>query len=114
MYARTVVDGSADESLFWAWETVTDLVQNDLEAGWHVVLELVRAAKDDRMLAYIAAGPLEDLLCSHGSAVIERVEQQAAQDRHFRRGLSGVWGWNRMPHEIWARIEAAVGTEPRL
>ena len=44
------------------------------------------------MLAYIAAGPLEDLLKLHGLHVIARVEQESKTDVRLQLALSGVWG----------------------
>ena len=39
------------------------------------------------MLAYVAAGPIEDLLVHHGAAFIERVEVAAGRDPIFRKML---------------------------
>ena len=97
-----------------AYEEVESLVRNDPDAAWDVVQELVRRAARDEVLAYVAAGPLENLLCNHPYAVIDRVEALAAQDAHFRRALSGVWGWERIPPDLLARIDALFGDEPRL
>jgi hypothetical protein len=44
------------------------------------------------VLAYIAAGPLEDLLKLHGLHVIARVEQESKTDVRLQLALSGVWG----------------------
>ena len=71
------------------WEEVEDLVRTDPEAAWVVVQELVRRAARDEVLAYIAAGPLENLLCYHPHLFIDRVEALDGQDAHFRRALSG-------------------------
>ena len=97
-----------------AWDAVNELVRHDPEEAWLVVQDLVRRATRDEVLAYIAAGPLEDLLCEHPYVFIDRVETLAAQDARFRRALSGVWGWSRMPPDIVARLDAIFGDEPRL
>jgi hypothetical protein len=97
-----------------AYDEVENLVRKDPEAAWVVVQELVRRAARDEVLAYIAAGPLEDLLCNHPHLFIDRVEALAVQDAHFRRALSGVWGWERMPDDVLARLEALFSDEPRL
>jgi hypothetical protein len=97
-----------------AYEEVEDLVRRDPEAAWPIVRDLVRRAVRDEVLAYIAAGPLEDLLCFHPHAFIDRIEALAGQDAHFRRALSGVWGWERMPADVLSRLEAIFGDEPRL
>jgi hypothetical protein len=95
-------------------DQLEDLIRGDPERAWAVVQELVRRATRDEVLAYIAAGPLENLLCEHAHAFIDRVEVVAGRDAHFRRALSGVWGWSRMPDDIVARLDALFGDEPRL
>lgn len=97
-----------------ALDQLEDLIRNDPETAWAIIQELVHRATHDEVLAYIAAGPLENLLCNHARSFIDRVEALAAQDAHFRRALSGVWGWSSMPDDIVARLDALFGNEPRL
>src|SRR5262245_16482559 len=98
---------------FWAFDEMASLVSSDPETAWGVVVELVARSTDDCTLAYIAAGPLEDLLCEHAPLVIDRVEFSAANDPRFRRALVGVWGWSRMPSDVRARLDRLVsGEEP--
>jgi Family of unknown function (DUF6869) len=97
-----------------ALDQLEDLIRDDPETAWSIIQELVRRATRDEVLAYIAAGPLENLLCNHPRAFIDRVEDLAAQDAHFRRALSGVWGWESMPDDVLARLDALFGDEPRL
>ena len=87
---------------FWAWEAVQALVHERPEEAWLLVLRLVELSPDDRMLANVAAGPLEDLLGSHPYAFIDRVEQHARTDAKFRRCLSGVWGT--IPEDVELRM----------
>jgi hypothetical protein len=51
---------------------------------------LIADASDEKSLAYVAAGPLEDLLHKHGDVVIDRVELHARTDPKFRLALTGV------------------------
>ena len=85
------------DELFWAWDRVTKLTTHDPESVWPIILDLIQAAPNDQVLANIGAGPLEDLLCWHGAAFIERVEQAASRNSRFRKSLAATWGWNRMP-----------------
>jgi hypothetical protein len=78
--------------LFAAWEEVRETVWSRPEDGWALILELIEAAPDDRVLASVAAGPLEDLLKNQPDQFIDRVEIQARRDPKFRRCLTGVWG----------------------
>ena len=43
------------------------------------------------VLAYVAAGPLEDLVCRAGPDFIDRIEHEAKFNRQFGRMLTGVW-----------------------
>lgn len=104
--------GPADEHYFWAWEGLNDLVYKDPERAWPLVHNLAADSPSDKVLGNVAAGPLENLLCYHGQAVIDRVLVAARSDPRFRRCLRGVWGWSGMDKEVWRRIEQAVKAIP--
>jgi hypothetical protein len=103
-----------DGDLAPAWWQMRDLVERDPEAAWLVVVEMVQRITRDEVLAYVAAGPLEDLLCGHPRTFIDRVESLAGSDAKFRRALSGVWPRTDVPEDVVARIDAVLGDEPRL
>jgi hypothetical protein len=42
-------------------------------------------------LAYIAAGPLEDLLKRHGARFWDSIQKKGRSDPKVLRALSGVW-----------------------
>jgi hypothetical protein len=90
-----------------ASEKVDDLLRRDPEAGWTLTLELIVAAPDDKVLANVAAGPLEDLLKRDPDRFIERVELQARRDPKFRRCLTGVWG---LPTSFQQRVTKYTST----
>ena len=52
----------------------------------------IRRAGGDATLAYIAAGPLEDLIVQHGEQFMDRIELEAGREPKVRRALRGVWG----------------------
>ena len=106
-------DGT-DAEHFEAAEELESLVWDEPERAWPLICEIIRRATEDDILAYIAAGPLEDLLVRHPQAFIERVEGLARQDAHFRRAVSGVWGQKSMPAEIRQRLDALLDKETRL
>ena len=99
-------ESSGDRSAF---EQLYDLVCDHPEAAWTIIQELWALNQTDRMLAIIAAGPLEDLLCRHGSDFIERIEQLAEQDPILKKLLGAVWGRNRMADDVWRRLRAVAG-----
>lgn len=83
---------AGDKNYFWAFEEVQALLSADVERAWKITCEMIRITADESALAYIAAGPLEDLLKYHGATFIDRVERLAQNDPHFRSALMGVWG----------------------
>ena len=107
-HARNVTRGTADRRLNCAVDAVEDLVRRDPDAAWAVVVELISRADDDAILAYIAAGPLENLVVLHGTQVIGRIEAHAAADSRFRRALTGIWVEGDVPEEISKRLELIV------
>jgi len=69
-----------------------------------VICVIITRIADDDILAFVAAGPLEDLLVRHPYAFIDRVEALARQDAHFRRAVS----------DVRTRLDELLGDEPRL
>jgi Family of unknown function (DUF6869) len=93
---------------FRAMVRLAELVRDDPELAWPVILEIPRIDASDMMLANVAAGPLEDLLVNHGSEFIERVEALAKIDPVFRKMLGAVWK-NNISDDIWARLKVVAG-----
>src|ERR1700720_952715 len=98
---------------FWAFNELADLMRDDPDGAWQIIVGLVGRASDEETLGYVAAGPLEDLICQHPEAMIDRVESRAGQDARFRKAIARVWGWTRMPKEIRARLDLLVAEERR-
>jgi hypothetical protein len=53
------------------------------------------------VLANIAAGPLEDLLCRSPDRFLDRAEIQYRRDSKFHRCITGVWG---LPEDFIDRL----------
>jgi hypothetical protein len=98
-----------DDSLFWVVQAIDELARVDLERAWALTLSLIDKAPDAEFLAYVAAGPLEDLLNNFGSGIIDRVELHARRNPKFRLALSGVWGTFPGQGNTSERIRRAVG-----
>ena len=79
---------------WWAVEEINNLVAHDADKGWRITSLLINKALSDEALAYVAAGPLEDLLKKQGAAVIDRIEEESRKNDRLRLALSGVWGIN--------------------
>jgi hypothetical protein len=115
-HATTTTRDGTDAERFDAREELDELVSDEPERAWPIICEIVRriAPADEDILAYVAAGPLEDLLARHPHTFIDRIEELATSDAHFRRALSGVWGWVRIPSDIRTRLDRLLGDKPRL
>lgn len=74
---------------WWAYEQVTELVEspNSLE----LVHELIQACRDDAEIAYVAAGPLEDLLSKHHLVIKESLIELVRKEKKMRQAVQGVW-----------------------
>ncbi len=89
-------DSEQSQEHRWASRRVDEIVRNEPNQALELTLMLLKkAGDDDRVLAYIAAGPLEDLLKRHGIQVIKRIEKEADGDSRLQLALSGVWGISR-------------------
>jgi hypothetical protein len=78
------------EKNFWAFDAMWSLVGEEPEAAWLIILRLLDRA-EGQTIFNIAAGPLEDLLCGHGLAFIDRIESEARSNEKLRTALTGVW-----------------------
>lgn len=91
----------------WATTQVMDWVlEGEAELLWRFILLTYKRNISDRVVAILAAGPLEDLLAKHGPKFIDRIEQSAREDERFNWLLGGVWR-NEMADEVWGRVQAA-------
>lgn len=99
-------DSEAYVDNFWAYASLEELRDKDLERYWRVVNKIKGMDDSDFMLSNLAAGPLEDLLVNAGSIFIDRIEACAKEDKRFKAMLSMVWK-NDIPDDIWARVERA-------
>lgn len=82
------------KSLGWATNLVMDLsLEHAWQELWSILLAVTRRDEDidTERLAYISAGPLEDLICKAGPEFIDRVEHEAKFNRQFGKLLTGVW-----------------------
>ena len=64
---------------------------NDLVKGIEVTRALIELAGSDFELAYVAAGPVEDLLNWHGMRAFVLLAADARKSTKARDALAGVW-----------------------
>jgi hypothetical protein len=79
------------------------------EEAWPLILALVERAPDDEALAFVAAGPLEDLVRRHGVAFADRLIGHTRRDPRFRQALAGIWGWEDLPQPLRGRLIGLLG-----
>jgi len=76
----------------WAWDEVEDRVRSEPEAMIAILVAIADAAPDDDALAYLGAGPVEDLIVRSGSdIVIDRIEGAARRSDNFRKAVCCAW-----------------------
>jgi hypothetical protein len=89
-----------------AW--LMDLVDQHPDRAWNFIVTLVESAPEEGALGWVAAGSLEDLLCEHGPAFIDRIEALAGTNARFKSCLRNVWGKTHMDRSTYQRLQRAA------
>ena len=97
---------------FWAGNCMDTIVAELPELGFKLIVFTLSHFNEPSEIAYLAAGPLENLVRSHGSQMIDQIEREAAGNARFRFLLSGIWGESSTDPAIWRRIQKAVADGP--
>ena len=95
----------SDLAEYWAVAFLDEVVYEDPELAWTLVLDFVSLNLDDHAAGCLAAGPLEDLIEYHGKQFIARIEDEAGRDPIFKR-LLGEVGECGEP-DVWSRVVKA-------
>jgi hypothetical protein len=95
-----------------ATDILNHLIDENPDMAWERICALVAQAKPES-LCYVVAGPLEDLLMKHGSAIIDRVESLTTSDPRFLSSLAGVRGHISFEPAIFARVQRLVDQIPQ-
>ena len=106
-FCRLPEDSPGREHKFWSHDRLWELVHDDPEAAW-ATINVIRREGSDLVLSNLAAGPLEDLLVSHGDRFIDRIEALAGHDTQFKKLLGATWR-NSIAPGVWKRIKAIAG-----
>ena len=88
---RKLINGESTDDTNWILDYIDKLIEDEPEKALEFVLDLINNCADKKTLAYVAAGPLEDLLVHNGVSVIEKLEIAADADDNIQLALSGVW-----------------------
>jgi len=100
--------GHDDASFRPAQAFVGEFIEVGDPASVDVIQALVDAAPTDADLAFVGAGPLEDLMSHHrhGVTFVDEVERHARQDPRFRIAISGLWLAEGVPESVRSRLGA--------
>ena len=86
---------SEGESDFWAVEKLLQLVFEQPQRAWEIILRINFLTSSHPLREYldgiVAAGPLEDLVHAHGKWMIGQVEERALQDERLREQLGHMY-----------------------
>ncbi|HYG33172.1 MAG TPA: hypothetical protein VEC99_00220 [Clostridia bacterium] len=80
------------------------ILHREPDRALSVIFGAMQLTDDQRALAGLAAGPVEDFLGIHGKAYLEVFHTLALQHRRLREVLDGVWQ-GAMSKDVWRRIE---------
>jgi hypothetical protein len=83
-YYRTKKD-----EYWWAYEKIAVLMESP--DGLEFVNELIQACLNDAEIAYVAAGPLEDLIRKHHLAIKDTLIELVRKEAKMRQAIQGVW-----------------------
>jgi hypothetical protein len=93
---------------WWAYQALEKLIHERPMEALHIIENIAHRASDDlELLGMLAAGPLEDLLVTHGNMVIDKIEAIARSDLAMRKCLTGVWK-SEMSDELHMRVQRAA------
>jgi hypothetical protein len=100
------------EDNFWAFNAMYNLLREDPEQAWLVLLQMLERA-DEARIGVLAAGPLEDLMSGYGPQLIERIATEARSNAKLRQALLGVWifGSEIYPRYLEIMRELGLATE---
>lgn len=103
---------SAEHGDHWADDAVDDAVEGGQPASVALLVALAEGAPSDDDAGLIGAGPLEELLVSHGrrmsqpegTALLEELDAAARTSPRFRRALRSVDLGDDVPKEVRKRL----------
>jgi hypothetical protein len=94
---------------FWAWYRVNEIVNSDPQHGFALVLALADQASDE-VIGSVGAGPLEDLVRTFHEQVVPKLEQAAREHPRLVEALCRIWlSQGAVPAETEARLQKLTG-----
>lgn len=91
-------------SIGWGFKELNRMCREEPFAALLVIDRILAKDSSDPIMEILAAGPLESLLVTHGSIVVEDVTQLAASNPAFKELLGGVWKAG-IDSKVWEQLE---------
>jgi len=76
---------------FWAWHAVEEMVATDSDELVDVLERLADAAPSDEALAYLGAGPINDLLQHASPAVLAQWNERSRRSPRLTSAAKHAW-----------------------
>jgi hypothetical protein len=86
-----------------AWDEMREVVDDDRERAWRLILAMVGCAPDYDVLATVAAGPVEDLIDRHGDWAMPMIAGEARNNVRLRICLGAAY--SELPADVSALVE---------
>jgi hypothetical protein len=106
-YVRHVLaeeESDEKEETLWAFMEFVRLIRTDPSDAWTVVKQVLSVDSSSGIMEAVSAGLVEELLVTHGPAIISTIERDAGQNKLIAEMLGGVWESD-MDREVWKKIE---------
>ena len=103
---------AAEHAENWAGRRVDEVVESGEPSAVALLVALAESAPSDDDAGIVGAGPLEDLLVTHGgrmlepdgAALLDALDTAARRSARFRLALGSVWVDEEVPEEVRQRL----------
>ena len=110
-YLKAGQNESQDD--LWAWQELHELCSANSREAIDVVFALIDACESDSQLAYVVAGPVEDLLWSGNEENFSAFASACERSPKVLRALSMLaWTEEDPMFSRWKKLLVAYGTQP--
>lgn len=75
----------------WAVNEIDNIIMMNPKIGLDVIIKLINRCDNNDELAFVAAGPLEDIILNNGKIIMDKLEREADNNIKLQFALSGVW-----------------------
>lgn len=113
-------DGASRKERLWLRDALSSdspdfdqLLEDQPDEAWGLIVALVERAPGEEDLAFVAAGPIEDLIRLRGRSFSGRIVAEARANPRFRAALNYTWGWNDLPDDVRAELLPLLDPEVR-